>query len=507
MKPFATSVAIVLGFAGCLSAAEPQQQPAHARPNIIFILADDLSYGDLSCFGQKHFSTPHIDRLAEEGRIFANAYAGGPWCAPSRTALLTGLNTLHFMPPAKGRFNPTVAEMLKAAGYATCALGKWHMFEPHDSWFTPKDEAARIAGTNWAQMPWHRGFDVCRIGYRCGFLSTNGNPYFPWQIETGDRQEIALPENRQLDAACLWKYTASRYDAEGRFLDKSGRNSSQMRYAEDIYRDEAVKFLRAAHGRPFFLYYATPLVHGPLDVKQLAQFKDTADWTLRHKLWATMVQELDRSVGILMDEVRKLGLEKNTLVMFASDNGYAEWSYFGRPAWSDDPIFHNKGPWNRGKFITTNGGVIVPMLAWGPGRVPAHSKTSRAVCFYDFLATAAELSGAKPLGSTDGVSFLPLLEGRDSDQPLRPALRWASSSSYWNGISDDWAAAKSKTIYRPDAVLLNEKWYAIKLGQSTRLFDIAIDPGMEHDVSAGHAELRARAEQEFAKMIGSRKRG
>ena len=195
------------------------------KPNLIFILADDLSYWDMSCFGQKHFSTPNIDRLAAEGRIFANAYAGGPWCAPSRTALLTGRNGAHFAPLSENKFNPTVAEMLKTAGYTTGVLGKWHMFEPRDSWFVPRTEAERIARTNWKQMPWHRGFDVCRIGYRCGFLGSNGNPYFPWQIETNDNQEIVFPENHNLDRDCLWEYTASRYDAQGRFLDKAGNNS------------------------------------------------------------------------------------------------------------------------------------------------------------------------------------------------------------------------------------------------------------------------------------------
>ena len=485
----------------------PDNAAGAEKPNIIFILADDLSYWDLSCFGQKSFATPNIDRLASEGRIFANAYAGGPWCAPSRTALMTGRNSAHFAPPSKDRFNPTVAEVLKAAGYATGALGKWHMLEgPNEYWLSQKTWAEQKAATNWKQMPWHRGFDVCRIGYRCGFLGSNGNPYFPWQIETGDNEEIAFPENRDLDADRLWKYSEDRYDAQGRFLDKRGKNSSQMHYSEDYYRDEAVKFIRGNRSQPFFLYYATPLVHGSLVVKQIAQFKDTTGWSQRHKLWATMVQELDRSVGILADEVKKLGLEKKTLIFFASDNGYSQWGYFGRGAWVDDPIFHNKGPWNRGKFVTANGGVIVPFIVWGPGRVPV-GKTDRAINFYDFMATAAELSGGRLPGPTDGVSYVPLLEGRDQDQPLRAAMVWPRNSGYMK-MADDWEPAgkgKEKS-FSPDAVLLDEKWYALRLGDSIRIFDISADPGMKRDVASAHADLLTRAKAEFEKSDPAKQR-
>lgn len=358
------------------------------KPNIIFILADDLSYGDMSCFGQKKFSTPNIDRMAKEGVVFSHAYAAAPWCAPSRTGLLTGLDCRHHAPFSNDRFQPTVAEALKGAGYATCALGKWHMKEGRrDSWGggrTWKDQKAR---TNWKQMPWHRGFDVCRIGYRGRFQGSNGNPYFPLRIETGDKEEIPFPANPEIDAPTLWKYTPERYDEKGRFLDRTGKDSSQLRDSEDYYREEAVAFMRehssaAGSGRksePFFLYYATPLVHGPLNVKQMGGFDDMTGWSLSHKLWATMVGELDRSVGVILDEVKRLGTEDNTIVIFASDNGYSQWGYFGRPAWTDDPVFQNKGPWNRGKFITTNGGVIVPFIAWGPGRGARGKKTERAI--------------------------------------------------------------------------------------------------------------------------------
>lgn len=503
----------ILLAASCASAAPsagpaPQgaavAESAKRKPNVIVILADDLSYGDIGRFGQKHFDTPRIDQLAAEGCVFTNAYAGGAWCAPSRTALLTGMDAAHFAPlerDAKGRgtkFRPTVAQMFKGAGYATAILGKWHMAEEaRDSWLYQKTWEEQKDATNWNSMPWHRGFDFCRVGYRATFMGTNGNPYFPFRIETGDRQEIALPENHGVTPGILTKYTPDRYDAEGRFLDGAGKDSSKMRNSEDYYREEAVAFMRANKDKPFFIYYATPLVHGPLAVKQIHRFRDTTGWRLEHKLWASMVEELDRSVGVLVDEVRRLGLEKDTVILFASDNGYAEWMYFdGRKQWEDDPIFRNKGPWNRGKHVNCHGGVIVPFIAWSPGRVPAASETARAVWLADFMATATELAGGQAPGPTDGVSFVPLLEGRDKDQPVHPAMFWPASSAGMR-MPDDWAPTKSRTDHRPDAVLLDEKWYALGLGGAIRLFDIAADPGLKRDLAAEHPELIARAAAVF----------
>jgi len=516
MRSIATSLALFLVLLTRTAPAVPAPPP-----NIIFILADDLSYGDLSCFGQTNFATPNIDRLADQGRIFANAYAGGPWCAPSRTSLLTGRSSLHRKPLARDahgrpvKFNPTVAEMLKAAGYATCALGKWHMAEPEETWNFAKTWAEQKAAEIPAEMPWHRGFDVCRIGYRAG-----NNPYYPHQIECGDTEEIPLPQNANVDGDWLNRYlhggpaaAAALFDAHGRFVDRTGKDSSQLRYAEDDYRAAALAFMETNRNRPFFLYYATPLMHGPLGVKELGEFKDRAQpWTWPHKLWAAMAGELDRSVGVITREVERLGLATNTIILFASDNGYAEWGYFGRAEWTDDPVFKNKGPWNRGKFVTANGGVIVPFIAWGPGRVAAHSRTDRAISFYDFLATAGELARTPPLGPTDGVSFVPLLEGRDQDQPVRATLVWAHTSNYLS-MTDDFdpsvpATGKPKK-YQPDAVLLDERWYALGLRKSPapapltiRVFDITADPGCRHDLSARRPDLAARAAAEFQKMDG-----
>jgi arylsulfatase A-like enzyme len=178
--------------------------------------------------------------------------------------------------------------------------------------------------------------------------------------------------------------------------------------------------------------------------------------------------------------------------------------YLGNGAnaeYHDDPVFQNKGPWNRGKFITTNGGVITPFIAWGPGRVPSGKSTDRAINHYDFMATAAELSGARLPGPTEGVSYVPLLEGRDGEQPLRNVMEWTGASCRFTpGIPDDWAEKKDKKRYKPDAVLLDEKWYAMRLGETVRLFDIMADPGMQHDLSAENPGRCARAMVEFQRL-------
>ncbi|MGC4013035.1 MAG: sulfatase-like hydrolase/transferase [Luteolibacter sp.] len=294
--------------------------------------------------------------------------------------------------------------------------------------------------------------------------------------------------------------------------NQNGKDSSLLRYSEDIYREEAVKFMTENQRRPFFLYYATPLMHGPIAVKELGEFKDKpAPWTQLHKIWAAEARELDRSVGVLLNTLKTLGLEKDTIVIFTSDNGYAAWGYFNRKAWTDDPVFHNKGPWNRGKFVNANGGVIVPFIAWGPGHIP-QGKTDRAICFQDFMQTAGELAGTQPPGPTESVSYLPLLQGRDAAQPLRPLISWTVEGNYGLKIPDDADKEDSQTQYLPPAALLDEKWYALGFRKkpadplTVRLYDISTDPGCAQDVSAFHPDLRERALAEFARSASTKKK-
>ena len=469
----------------CSTGASEQSQPGAARqPNIVFILADDLSYGDLGCFGQKHIKTPNLDKLAAGGLVCNNAYAGGSWCAPSRTCLMTGLRADHWSrgrPPE--RTWPTVAGVLKGAGYTTGAVGKWHLQDDNKTY------------------PAKRGFDTALIGYMIDGPLNKMNPYFPQTMRREDGSEVRFPENAGVDDKYVWSYgtndTRTRmYDGEGLFKDKSG--NTNVTYSEDVYREAALKFLRAGTDKPFFLYYATPLVHGPLGIKNLGRFRELPkDWdlkpsaatTFRRLLWAAMVEELARSVGVILDELKQLGVEKNTLVIFAADNGYAAWGYWNTGGqWKDDPFFQHKGPWDRGKFVNSNGGLRVPFIMSWPGTL-APGKTDRAVCFYDFMATCAELAKVPIPGPSDGVSWVPLLKGNPEQLPLRAELRFPKECD-GNGSGD----------YRTSSVLLDERWFAFtEIGSPefktnpVRIFDTATDPGCVRDLSMQKKELSARA--------------
>jgi arylsulfatase A-like enzyme len=507
---------LLLFLAGAVHAAEK-------KPNIIFFLVDDAAYRDFSCLGQKQFSTPNIDRLAREGRVFQNAYSGGSWCAPSRSCLLTGMNTAHLNAlerDAKGvatKLRPTVAEMLKSAGYATAVVGKWHTLDDnrdlsvcdHVAALRAKPDKRKDFAAPPAFMPWNRGFDVCRV-FRPVSMYCN----FPPFIETGAGQTVAVPENQGDDGVWLYKnyngiLKPDSYDKDGYYVTATGKTSATMFFGEDYIRREARNFIRANKDRPFFLYYATQLTHRPLVTKSLREFKDKPGWSIHHKALAAMTLEVDDSVGVILDELKQLHLEEQTLIVFASDNGYTAGLYFpGREIWDDDPLFQNKGPWLAGKHCNADGGVAVPFIVWGPGRVTP-GKTDRAVCFSDFMSTASELTGAKLPGPTDGISFVPLLQGRDNDQPTHPAMVWTHESCWYTfPLADSWETNPKLGIKAPltriDSTLLDEKWFAVilqkKSGSVIRLFDITTDPGMKHDVAGEHPELVTRAKAEFPKL-------
>lgn len=351
------------------------------RPKIVYILADDLAQGDLGCYGQKLIQTPHLDRLAREGTRFTHAYCGTAVCAPSRASLLTGLHSGHSPIRANRELQPegqmplpedvpTVAQVLKSAGYATACMGKWGMgmFESPGS-------------------PLKKGFDHF-FGYNC---QRHAHSYFPTYLYDDDRR-VGLPENA---------------------------GGAKRTYAQELIQRDVEQWVRTNASKPFFLFYAVTLPHAQHEIDDLGIYADK-DWTPLQKAYAAQVTRLDADVGRLMSLLKDLGIDKRTLVIVSGDNG----SSFA----PDSPIgsrFDQTANGLRGyKRSLYEGALRQASLARWPGVVPAGRVSDEPWAFWDFLPTAAELAGAAlPSGfKTDGLSLVGFLKGGSA--PTRPCFYW-----------------------------------------------------------------------------------
>jgi arylsulfatase A-like enzyme len=349
---------IVLLAAGPGNAGETER-----RPNVVFILADDLGYGDLGCFGQQKIKTPHLDRLAAEGVRFTQAYAGATVCAPSRCGLMTGKHGGHAAIrgnrelPGEGQLpmpadTVTVAHLMKTAGYATGIIGKWGLGDP-----------ASVSTPN------KMGFDYF-FGYNC---QRQAHEYYPEH---------------------LWR-NADKVMLHGKA------------YSHDLMADDALAFVRRHADRPFFLYLAFTIPHSKLQVPDLGPYADEP-WPDNLKKLASMVTRLDRDVGRLTALLKELKIDERTLVVFASDNGAAY----------RDAVFNHSGPLRGYKRDLYEGGIRTPAIARWPGRINPGAVSDQVWAFWDLLPTLAELTGQKPPAGIDGVSVLPaLLDGKRVEHP------------------------------------------------------------------------------------------
>jgi arylsulfatase A-like enzyme len=361
-------------FLGTMAGAALVAQTA-TKPNIIFILADDMGYGDAGCYGQRKFATPNIDRLAEEGMRFRQAYAGAAVCAPSRCCLMTGKHTGHArvrgnMGAGKTRVplqpdDVTVAEVLKQAGYRTGVIGKWGLGE---------------AGT--MGIPNAQGFDDW-----FGFLN----------------QDHALDY-----------YPRHLWDNQREFFPPGNQGVKEKQYAQDLFTGRALDFLKANQRNPFFLYLAYTTPHASSErgrdtgdgfvVPSYAPYQDR-DWPRPEKGFAAMMHLLDRDVGKVMARVKELGIDRNTLIIFASDNGPTT------DGGHTPGFFGSNGGLRGGKSSLYEGGIRVPAIARWPGRIKAGAVSDQVWAFWDFLPTAAELAGVPALAGLDGISITAALFG------------------------------------------------------------------------------------------------
>ena len=385
-KPAATFLTLIaLGLAlatTSLSAAE--------RPNIIWIMADDLGYGDLGCFGQKVITTPNLDRMAKEGMKFTHFYAGATVCAPSRSVLMTGLHHGHTRVRGNsGKTNPaaqalkegdvTVAKVLQEAGYKTALIGKWGL----------GDEGAAETG-----LPRKQGFDYF-YGYLNQTHAHNHYPDYLWRNETKEPlSNIVTPLGE----------------------NGGGYATQPIHFSDDLFADEALKYVEENKAAPFFLYWSMVVPHAnnerTRELKDGAEVPDYGpyegkDWPKPDKGQAAMISRLDGYVGRMLDLLKAQGLAEKTLVIFTSDNGPHNESNH------DLARFNPSGPYTGIKRSLTDGGIRVPLIAWWPGKVKADVETGHVASFADWLGTAADLAGAKAPEKIDSLSFKPTLLGQE----------------------------------------------------------------------------------------------
>ncbi|MBI4660892.1 MAG: arylsulfatase [Verrucomicrobia bacterium] len=415
---------------------------AARKPNIIFILADDLGYGDLGCYGQKMIKTPHLDKLASEGMRFTQCYAGSTVCAPSRSALMTGQHTGHTRIRGNARhpLKPedfTVAEVLKSAGYQTAVMGKWGLGE---------------AGSTGA--PTRKGFDEF-FGY---LNQRHAHNYFPTHLW---RNEQKVPLRNEVP----------NEDSEG-----SGVAVRRIDYSHDLIAREALDFLDRHRDRPFFLYFAVTIPHANNEAKGQGMEVPSDEpytretWPQPERNKAAMITRLDADVGKLMGKLNELKIDEQTIVFFSSDNGPH------REGGNDPKFFDSSGPLRGIKRDLYEGGIRVPMIVRWPGKIKAGTVNPHVWAFWDFLPTAAEIAGVQPPKGADGTSALPTLLGRQ--QSTHAALYW---EFHERGFKQ--------------AVRMGN-WKGIRLaqGQPLELFDLKTDIGETKNLAAQHPEIVASIE-------------
>ncbi|MCL6265327.1 arylsulfatase [Flagellimonas myxillae] len=387
---------------GCKESTKKEPAPEVAKkPNIIYILADDLGYGDLSLTGQQKFSTPNIDKLAQDGMLFTQHYSGSTVCAPSRSALMTGLHTGHTFIRGNREVKPegqhpmastvvTVAELLKKNGYVTGAYGKWGLGYPGSE-----------------GDPNNQGFDDF-FGYNCQRVGHNYYPYHLWH----NQEKLVLDGNKEKETNT---------------------------YGPDVIHERALDFIETNKDSTFFMYYPSIIPHAELAAPETymkmhrSQFSPEEAFTgvddgpfyknggygsqkEPHTAFAAMISLLDDQVGEIRAKVEALGIADNTIIIFTSDNGPH------KEGGADPDFFDSNANLKGYKRDLYEGGIRVPMIAYWPNQIKAGTTSDHISAFWDFLPTVCDLAQMETPGNIDGISFLPELLG--NEQPKHDHLYW-----------------------------------------------------------------------------------
>ena len=431
---------------GASAANAEKETPPAARnprqPNIVFILADDLGYGDLGCYGQMKIKTPNLDRMASESTRFTQCYAGCTVCAPSRSALMTGQHTGHTRIRGNARYpleprDITVAEVLKAAGYRTALIGKWGLGEP---------------GSTGA--PNVQGFDEF-FGY---LNQRHAHNYYPTYLWRND-QKVPL-----------------RNEVPNEDIEGSGVATRKVDYSADLFAQEALGFIERNKDHPFFLYWASTTPHANNEAKAKGMEVPTDEpytgenWPGPEKSKAAMITRLDADIGRLFQKLKEVGIDRETIVFFTSDNG-------PHKEGGNDPNFtQSSGPLRGIKRDLYEGGIRVPMIVRWPGRVKAGAVSDQIWAFWDFLPTAADIAGVKALEKIDGISMLPALLGKKQQD---------HDFLYWEFHERG-----------PKQAVRMGDWKAVRLGpaQPLELYNLKADLAEAKNIAEQHPETVARIE-------------
>jgi len=468
-----------------------EKQEVQTPPNIIYILADDLGYGDLGCYGQEKIETPHIDALAASGMLFTQHYSGSPVCAPARAVLLTGQHsgraqvrgndewgdrgdvwdymamladsTLEGQRPIE-EGTTTLGSLLQGAGYTTAIVGKWGLGAPHT-----------------VGVPNKQGFDYF-FGYNC---QRQAHTLYPVHLWENDRRvyldnDTVPPNTRLVEGAD--PYATESYSDY--FLTD---------YAPEEMFTRIQRFVKEQTEQPFFLYWATPIPHVPLQAPRewidyyVEKFGDEEPYLgersyfpSRHPraTYAAMVSYLDEQVGQLVQQLKDQGIYDNTLIIFTSDNGPTFNGGTDSPWFNSGGIFREERGYGKGYLY--EGGIRVPMIASWPEVIQKGSSSEHVSAFYDVMPTLAEIAGVEESFDSDGISFFPALKGEN--QAEHDFLYWEFPS------------------YGGQMAVRMGQWKALRLNMHQgnaewQLFDLETDPMETQNVAAEHPELIGKVEQ------------
>lgn len=433
-----------------------QAPPAPRRPSILFILADDLGYGDLSCYGQTKFATPNLDKLAAGGMRFTDFYAGSTVCSPSRAALLLGQHTGHLEIRGNGEgltVHPeemSLSQWLKHTGYRTCLLGKWGL----------------VNHSNQPGLPERMGFDEV-LAY---LSNSDAHDYY---------------------AEHLWRYdppNLTRTEAfEGLVQFPNNAGARHGTYVPDQLTESALRFTKYAkpdqfnRHRPFFLFLSYPTPHANneegrrtgngMQVPTDAPYSNEP-WPAPEKNKAAMIARMDGDIGRIVEQLRQQKVLDNTIIIFTSDNGpHAEGGV-------NPKYLNSSGPFRGHKRDLTEGGIRVPLIVHWPARIAAGQVSAHVGAFWDFLPTLAELAYTDPPKDTDGISFAPTLQGQTQTNH-HEYLYW---EFHERGFQQAVRAGEWKGI-RP------------QVDEKLQVFNLKQDPGEKTDVAAQNPEVVDRLEQ------------